>query len=216
MFQLDGLALKLLSGIWFQHSNGNPTSTPAPMAVNRTPSVKTSQLVSDRLVQVMLDSHQSRSTVDEVDKLKSELLYPMISLPDNDNYWCEGWKNTSSSGDGLMVVPPMSSSSSSSTSSTSSSPSPSPSTQSSASSTSIKQAGANDLVNKSSPPHSPTKTITVSTFDFDSISEQSYQEAFIGKEHLMFYGQDDKDAPLILSYKIEQFEHGEELKAILR
>ena len=166
----------------------------------------------------MLDTHQSRSTTNDEDKAKSELLYPMVSLPDNDNYWCEGWKNTSSVNGDLMVVPPMSSSSSSSTSSTSSSPSPSPSTQSSASSTSIKQvAGAapNDLV-KSSPPQSPAKTITVSTFDFDSSSEQSYQEAFIGKEHLMFYGQDDKDAPLILSYKIEQFEHGEELKAILR
>ncbi len=44
-----------------------------------------------------------------------------------------------------------------------------------------------------------------------------YLEAFNGKEQLIFYGQDNNDLPLILSYKTEvNLDQIEQLKAILR
>ena len=148
---------------------------------------------------------------------------PMVSLPETDGYWCEGWKSAANTSE-LSVVPPLASSSSSSSSSNSSSPSPSPSTQSSASTSSITNNNNNNNnnktgdLNKSSPNRHNHHSITVSTFDFDTISEHTYQESFMGKDQLIFYGQDESNAPLVLSYKIEQQhgEFGEQLRAILR
>ena len=132
----------------------------------------------------------------------------MVSLPNNDNYWCEGWKAAASSSgpnedlnnDELVI-----SSSSLSTplsSSSSSSPSPSPSNQSSHY-TAHATGG---------------KRRTFTSVDFDSIGDSSFRDSFADKEHLIFYGQDTANSPFILSYKLDSDSDyaGECVRAILR
>lgn len=101
-------------------------------------------------------------------------LYPMVSLPENDHYWSEGWKyeEESSFSNDLVI-----SSSSLSSPSSSSSSSPSPSADSS---------------------NFGTK-ITCSNFDNGT---DNLREAYMGKENLVFYGRNQQDEPFVLSYTI--------------
>lgn len=146
---------------------------------------------SERLTK-LISSHLPDESSPDV----NSSLCPMVSLPENDLYWSEGWKNKAfgemlTNNEELVIS---SSSLSSPISSASSSPSPSPSNQSS---------NSNKLNN-------------VTSFDFDSINEDIYRDAFIGKENLTFYGQDVTDSPFILSYKVDSTEPTEYLRGILR
>ncbi|CAF0799635.1 unnamed protein product [Brachionus calyciflorus] len=112
--------------------------------------------------------------------------YPMISLPDSDQYWCEGWKcDEESNFESDLVI---SSSSLSSPSSSSSSPSPSPSTE------------------------STNYGLKITCSDFDSLNDNLKDSYMIG-DNLYFYGRSQLDQPFVLSYtKLETTE----LRAILR
>lgn len=129
--------------------------------VNRQTNAK--QNTSERLYKILTENY----TISPEDIYNNNSKqYPMISLPENDNYWSEGWKcqiqndeNTFSHSDDLVIS--SSSLSSPLSTSSSSSPSPSPSTES------------------SSFPHNKINTITC--FDFDSLAELSYRDSFEGK-----------------------------------
>lgn len=171
------------------NNNNNKTNEMIPSSTSNNSTSSSMPITpTERLIKVLNEN--------------TRLLCPMVSLPYNDNYWCEGWKNTLSyrqqlnlnesltQHDDLIIS---SSSLSSPLSSASSSPSPSPSNQSSNS-------------NKIHHHH----------HDYDTNNEQSYRDSFMNKEHLNFYGQDVNNSPFILSYKIEQIEYTEFLRAILR
>ena len=140
---------------------------------------------------------------------KADLLnMPMVSLPDNDNYWSEGWKSAESemNTNNLSIVSSNSSPVSSSSASPLSSASSSPSSffQTSSSSTSSNQQ-TNKLQS-----HSTETNLELTA---------EYLEAFNDKQHLIFYGHDSQKSPIILSYKIEPATDTnccENLKAILR
>jgi len=160
-----------------------------PSSSNTSASAMPSLNPADRLIKVLSENTRQ--------------LCPMVSLPNNDNYWCEGWRNTVSIRQQLNLNESLnhhddliisSSSLSSPLSSASSSPSPSPSNQSSNS----------------------NKILHHHHHDYETNNEQSYRDSFINKEHLNFYGQDVNNSPFILSYKIEQIEYTEFLRAILR
>ena len=128
------------------------------------------------------------STVRLESMLSRPGLYPMVSLPDNDNYWSEGWKfeeDANFSHD--LVISSSSLSSPSSSSPSSSSSSPSPSTDSS------------------------SYGFKVTSSNFDNGAE-NIREAFMGKESLVFFGRNQLDEPFVLSYS----NHAKELRAILR
>jgi hypothetical protein len=115
---------------------------------------------------------------------------PMVSLPENDNYWCEGWRvpnpNPASAGrfnqqnsdelnnDNELVISSSSLSTPLSTSS-SSSPSPSPSNQSST-------HNNNSTSNYAGQGRSSLQQIkTFTSVDFESVVEQSFRESFADK-----------------------------------
>lgn len=152
--------------------------------INARLSIK--QTTSERLAKIV--NHNNNSEYVDHTVTSSDLShYPMVSLPENDNYWSEGWKSGRSNGVGTCsasngvnggggggfdeanlsshanddLVISSSSLSTPLSTSTSSSPSPSPSSQSSS-----------QQFNK---PH------TFSCFDFDPQSEQTYRESFFGK-----------------------------------
>jgi hypothetical protein len=130
----------------------------------------------------------------ETNTTTNDQMYPMISLPDNDAYWSESYNNENND---LCII-------SSSTSSSTSSVSPYSTTSSSSASPSLSS-------NSSSINHSEIKQTT------DLHSEQNYYESFIGiDQQLVFFGQDIREMPLILSYKLEQIDSVDYLKAILR
>ncbi len=114
----------------------------------------------------------------------------MVSLPDNDSYWSEGWKCSENHLEldrkDLSIV-------SSPTSSPASSSSASPFSSASSSPSSFSQATSADIN-----PNSGHVQIEVRT---DLSGE--YLETFNEKQHVVFYGQDSQAAPFILSYRIE-------------
>ncbi|RNA18404.1 rap1 GTPase-activating 1-like isoform X7 [Brachionus plicatilis] len=99
-------------------------------------------------------------------------LCPMVSLPESDHYWSEGWKYEDESN---FVSDLVISSSSLSSPSSSSSSSPSPSTESSG--FGVK--------------------LTCSNFDNGT---DNLREAYMGSENLVFYGRNQHDQPFVLSY----------------
>ena len=125
----------------------------------RSTSDRLSKLISNSMITNSIHSstHNDISVIDN----NNNQTCPMISLPENYQYWSEGWKSKNfneslSNNDDLVIS---SSSLSSPMSSASSSPSPSPSNQS---------------VNSN-------KINGLTSFDFDSNNEQVYRDAFIGK-----------------------------------
>lgn len=141
-------------------------------------------------------------------------LLPMISLPDNDNYWSEGWKppttitttdESNHHGTDELVISSSSLSTPLSTSS-SSSPSPSPSNQSANFNTSSLTAA--------------TKQRTTSFVDFESVNDPVFLDSFMDKQHVAFYGtsidQEGQSSPFILSYRTETFDSYELIRVILR
>ena len=128
----------------------------------RSTSDRLSKLISNSMITTSMhaSTHNDLSTIDNLGN-QSFQACPMISLPENYQYWSEGWKSKNfneslSNNDDLVIS---SSSLSSPMSSASSSPSPSPSNQS---------------VNSN-------KLNGLTSFDFDSNNEQVYRDAFIGK-----------------------------------
>jgi hypothetical protein len=184
---------------------------------------KNTKSISDRLTAIL---HTS-STLSLNDNNNNSLLnpacsnekYPMISLPEGDNYWSEGWKCTIQSNElassvvtasvGTHSDDMINVSTSSASSSLSSSPSPSPSTQSSIS---FKQPQTVGQQQQQQQKHLQV----MSHFDSESLNEQIFREAFAGKEQIIFYGQDVKDQPFILSYKNELVEFVDSLRILLR
>jgi hypothetical protein len=185
---------------------------------------KNTKSISDRLIAIL----QASPTLDLNDNNNNSLLnpacnndkYPMISLPEGDNYWSEGWKCNAGSSDvaSSVVVTSVTVhaddminvSTSSASSSISSSPSPSPSTQSS---TSFKQP---QTTSQQQQQQQQKHLQVMGHLDSESLNEQIFREAFAGKEQLIFYGHDIKDQPFILSYKNELVEFVESLRIILR
>lgn len=134
---------------------------------------------------------------------------PMVSLPDNDNYWSEGWKSAEAemNSNNLSIVSSTSSPVSSSSASPLSSASSSPSSffQTSSSSTSSNQQTANKIQSQ----------LAETTLELTS----EYLEAFNDKQHLIFYGHDSLNSPIILSYRTEIAADSrccENIRAILR
>jgi hypothetical protein len=146
-------------------------------------------------IQVNNNSHQYN---------KTHMSLPMISLPENDNYWEDSCKiefnattNNNTNDHDLNII----SSSSAYSTSTSSSPSPSPSSQSTNSISSFQKHKHHH--NNANSTNTNGETVLSSSLDFDSYNEQNYKDAFIGKEHLIFYGRDKtNEMPLVLSYRI--------------
>jgi hypothetical protein len=101
----------------------------------------------------------------EIKTFNSKVSFPMLSMPENDEYWSEGWQPsihnhdsyaTSSKSELLLSMPTVSSP----VSSNSSSPSPSQSDQSNSSS---------------------VKTQPFCDLDFDCVNDQEYQSFFCEK-----------------------------------
>lgn len=148
----------------------------------------------------------------------SEKYLPMVSLPDTENYWSEGWKahivlnninnkdiytnicNTSNTEELVISSSSLTSPLSTNTSSATSSSSSSPSSQS-----------KSNTINNAKIMHS-----TIVSNDFESEEENFFRNSFIDKEHLVFYGLDSNDQPFVLSYKFDSFDYSEYIRAILR
>ena len=137
----------------------------------RSTSDRLSRLISTSMIQTSLaGGDSSNHDLSIVENSNQNHVCPMISLPENYQYWSEGGKSKhynegfSQNNDDLVIS---SSSLSSPVSSASSSPSPSPSNQS---------VNSNKL--------NPS-----TSFDFDANNEQAYRDAFIGKvrNYLLFF-----------------------------
>ena len=136
------------------------------------------QTTSERLSKIVSGIEHSYQPSAQID-------VPMVSLPENDNYWCEGWGYTSTNEDQHhhhqhhANEDLIASSTSSLSASTSSSPSPSPSSQSSS------------VVTTTTPSKLNANNNTFSCFDFDShsLAENTYRESFAGKvlDFAIFY-----------------------------
>ncbi len=129
---------------------------------------------------------------------------PMISLPDNDTYWSESYTDSHD----LCIV------SSSSSLPSSSSVSPYSSSSASPSLSSNSSSSTNPTTNSMSSPTGVDHSEIIQINDLNS--DAIYLESFANKEQLIFFGQDCRDMPLILSYKMEQIDSVDHLRAILR
>lgn len=181
--------------------NKKHSSPELPTSPTQLKALSNNMSAEERLIQLISSStHQQQQL-------------PIVSLPDSDSYWSEGWKcstDMENNNNDLSIVSstssPVSSSSASPLSSASSSPS---SFFQSNSSTSSQHLQAS---NKKTP----------SQVQVESMTELSpeYLEAFNDKEHLVFYGHDSQDMPVILSYKTEPCtspdNHDTNLRAVLR
>ena len=138
---------------------------------------------------------------------------PMISLPDSDHYWSEGWKCPSdldhNSNNDLSIV--------SSTSSPVSSSSASPLSSASSSPSSYFQSNPSAASQQQQQQQQQQQPLTKSQAEAMSELSAEYLAAFDDKQHLAFYGHDAQDSPLILSYRTESVGgHETKLRAILR
>jgi len=176
------------------HNNRRKSSlnTPdAPDLTNEKPPL--SESANSQRQKTMSQRKQNANTEDRLVQLLAETRQqnlPMVSLPDNDSYWSEGWKCHSNQleldRNDLSIV-------SSAASSPASSSSASPFSSASSSPSSFSQA--NTGVNNSSSSQVQIEVRTDLSID--------YLETFNEKQHVVFYGQDLQSAPFILSYRIE-------------
>ena len=179
-----------------------PSTTTATMISNQTIS---SPLLStaERLNKILTSTNDENTEVDSFNRQRvkaNKVPYPMISLPDNENYWYEGWHNVENNiqnNNGLVIVSTLSSSSSSSSSASvspsssspssplsstsSSSPSPTLPAKQSNSASNIKQiktlTKSKSTPNSTSSPRIPPTVY--SSFDFDFNGEQLNRDSFL-------------------------------------
>jgi hypothetical protein len=168
----NNTAMIMTSATTANNSNISSTANNAVNMINNRISIKNSSV--ERLSRIVAAAGLIATSSDAYGNISPRpLVCPMVSLPENDNYWCEGWKiGGGSHSDELNNDELVISSSSLSTplsTSSSSSPSPSPSNQSSSNFTKQHQQQHQLLSN------------TFTSVDFESLNEQAFRESFADK-----------------------------------